>query len=116
MKKYAIVFFILFIFFKINLYAQCIPFAPGSGGLLSKDTVAELKSFSAQHNSGSVYLKWVVANQHCDGIYIVYRSAGGLEYELIGKKQGIGVPVSNDIAYYFKDTSPLMGMATYIIL
>lgn len=83
---------------------------------LIKDTVPRISSFTGTYNSGKVYLKWSIANQHEDGIYLVYRSADGVDYENIGSKQGIGVPISKEISYYFSDTDPLAGTSHYRIV
>jgi hypothetical protein len=68
-----------------------------------KDTIAEWKLFSGRNLEGKTYLHWNVANQHTDGVYIIYRSLDGEHYTPAGQKSGIGVPVSIDIAYYFID-------------
>jgi hypothetical protein len=83
---------------------------------LKTDTVAKLASFSGQYNTGKIYLKWTVANQHADGLYLVYRSADGINYENIGNKQGVGVPISKEIAYFFIDNRPFAKTAHYKII
>ena len=108
---------IVFLFGAINLQAQIVHVSEkGNSALYAKDTVAEIKSFSAIYNSGRMYLKWIVANQHSDGIYILFRSSDGEQYETIGCKKGIGVPIASDIAYYFTDKSPCDKTAYYKLL
>lgn len=75
----------------------------GNEWQLSSDTAAKLGSFTGRYLAGKVYLKWTIAGQQQDGIYLIYRSIDGVNYENIGSKQGIGVPISKDIAYYFTD-------------
>ena len=70
---------------------------------IAKDTTARLKSFAGMYLSGKVYLKWMVANQKADGTYIIYRSVNGIDFEFIGSKAGVGVPIPNDITYFFID-------------
>jgi len=82
---------------KINV--SCM----GNNVEFSKDTAAQLKLFTGICREGKTYLHWNVANQHADGIYIIYRSLDGEKYSLVGQKRGIGVPISQDIAYYFTD-------------
>lgn len=74
--------------------------------ILSKDTSAVLSSFKSTVYSNKVYLKWTVKNQSEDGMYVIYRSADGVNFENIGTRHGIGVPISNDVAYYFIDKNP----------
>ena len=69
----------------------------------SKDTVAQLKLFTAMCREGKTYLHWDIAGQHADGVYIIYRSLDGENYSVAGQKRGIGVPILQDIAYYFTD-------------
>ena len=101
-----------------SLFSQTIvsEFSSESAQTLSKDTVARLTSFQATCNSDKVYLKWTIVNQHVDGIYIIYRSTDGINYENIGSKAGIGVPISKEIAYFFTDTTPVYETEYYKIL
>ena len=87
-----------------------------NGVEMAKDTVAKLTSFSGKYQKGKTYLKWTAANQHVDGLYLIYRSADGVNYENIGNKQGIGVQISKEIAYYFIDKDPVFGTAHYKIV
>ena len=84
--------------------------------VLERDTIAAWTSLSGKNYNGTVYLNWDVANQRHDGLYIIYRSADGMNYEFIGKKEGTGVPISAEIAYYFQDESPLSGSVYYKVL
>ncbi len=83
---------------------------------LAKDTSAELKSFSAKYNSGKVYLKWTVTGQRNDGVIVVFRSYDNKNFEVIGYKEGVGIPVANDISYFFTDESALQKTTYYKIL
>ena len=98
--------------------AQTVVYASRQGNevALSKDTTAELKSFSAKYNSGKIYINWSVANQHEDGVYIIYSSCDGKNYEVAGQKKGIGVPISQEITYYFIDELPCNETVYYKIL
>jgi len=81
-----------------------------------KDTVALIKSFTGKHVQGKTYLNWNVANQHVNGTYVIYRSSDGENYEAIGLMDGIGVPVSQPIAYYFTDESYCSGTVSYKVI
>lgn len=97
--------------------AQQLELLPDGGNVqFSKDTIAEMKSFCGQYNSGSIYLKWLTAKEKYDGVYVIYRSNDGENFLQIGYKQGIGVPIDKDIAYFFTDSQPLFGNSYYRIL
>jgi hypothetical protein len=83
---------------------------------LSKDTIAEIVQFSAKSNSGKIYLHWNVINQHLDGLYFIFRSEDGENFELAGNKKGVGVPISKEIAYYFIDECGCDGKLYYKII
>jgi len=83
---------------------------------LTKDTVAQLTQFTVKNNNGKIYLHWIVVNQHVDGIYSVYRSEDGQNFELAGNKQGIGVPISKEISYYFTDECSCEGTLYYKLI
>ena len=87
-----------------------------NGKDLAKDTVAFLTSFSGKFVSGKTYLKWTVANERNDGLYLVYRSEDGIKYQLMGSKPGIGVPISKDMAYYFVDEVPVSEKSFYRVI
>jgi hypothetical protein len=82
----------------------------------SKDTCAQLTLFTGRYCEGKNYLHWDVTNQECGGVYIIYRSCDGKSYEILGHKQGIGVPISSPIAYYFQDVHPLSGNNYYVLV
>lgn len=83
---------------------------------VTKDTVAQIKSFTAKNVEGKTYLHWNVINQRADGTYVIYRSFDGENYEAIGLKDGIGVPIAEPIAYYYIDETPLDGMSFYKVI
>lgn len=81
-----------------------------------KDTVARLTLFTGRSLEGKVYLHWNVADQHADGIYLVYRSMDGENFTMVGQKSGIGTPHCMDIAYYFTDEFNSTETAYYKIM
>lgn len=107
MKNLTHLFFpvILVITSSISAFAQYeISIANENGtSIVSLDTTIVLTSFKGVINADKTYLKWTVKNQHADGIYMIYSSDDGINYTNIGYKQGIGVPITNDISYYFID-------------
>ncbi|MBI4932022.1 MAG: hypothetical protein HY841_14785 [Bacteroidetes bacterium] len=80
---------------------------------VSQDTSAQLTLFAGRYVEGKTYLHWDVKNQKCNGMYIIYRSFDGATYEVLGQKQGIGVPIASPIAYYFQDENPCCEITYY---
>jgi len=108
--------FTAMIFAAQQLSAQTVNFVINDLEIeVTKDTVAHIKSFTGKHYEGKTYLNWNVTDKHTDGTYVIYRSSDGKNYEVIGLKNGIGVPISSPIAYYFTDESPCDGTSTYKI-
>ncbi|MBI4945243.1 MAG: hypothetical protein HY840_02445 [Bacteroidetes bacterium] len=106
------------LFFAANVNAQLTVSIEQNGHkiLLKQDTSSELTAFSGKYNSGNIYLNWKITNLHKDGVFLIYRSDDGINYEVIGKKQGIGVPNSIAISYYFTDAHPTEGGMYYKLL
>jgi hypothetical protein len=65
------------------------------------DTSERITSFTAKIILDNTYLKWSVAGLKNDGVFVVYHSSDGINYSLIGNKTATGVPIKNDIDYYF---------------
>ena len=91
-------------------------FQKGKGIVFSKDTIAHITLFTERYVEGKIYLHWDVAYQHVSGFYIIYRSTDGTNYEIVGYKKGIGVPVPIAIAYYFQDEHPPVGITSYKVM
>lgn len=83
---------------------------------LQPDTLARINSLSVISKEGSSYLCWKTAGQKEDGYYLVYRSADSTHYECVGKKQGTGVPIAGEVAYYFKDKFSSPGPVQYRVV
>jgi len=81
-----------------------------------RDTSAAITLFTATLVERTVYLHWNTAKQKSNGLYVIYRSHDGGNYEVIGYKKGVGVPIQSDIAYYFADESPCPGTNYYGIV
>lgn len=79
--------------------------AVGSDIKFSHDTTAEITSFTCKRNDGKTYLQWDIMNLKNNGTFIIYRSTDGENFQSIGTKKGVGVPISKEIAYYFVDTT-----------
>ncbi len=70
-----------------------------------KDGFSKITSFTGKYFSGKVYLKWMVKDEKDNGFYVIYKSSDGINFKAVGAKQGIGVPVDMELAYYFTDTA-----------
>ena len=81
-----------------------------------KDTLSRFILFTGKYCEGKTYLHWEIECQKEDGIYIVYRSIDDVNYELLGSKQGIGVPVFFPISYYLQDENPPEGTVWYTLV
>lgn len=68
---------------------------------------------SIVYNSGKVYLNWVAKGNSNDCIYVIERSADGVEFEPVGLKEGIGSPL--ELLYSWVDTKPVAGNCQYRI-
>lgn len=66
-----------------------------------KDTFANFSTFKGKVVSGSIYLQWTVEGLRQNGIFLIYSSADGIDYDPIGTKNAVGVSIDNPIAYYF---------------
>jgi hypothetical protein len=64
-------------------------------------------------NTGKVYLNWVAKSNSNDCIYVIERSADGIEFEPVGLKEGIGSPL--ELLYSWVDTKPAAGTTHYRI-
>ncbi len=64
-------------------------------------------------NTGKVYLNWVAKANSNDCIYVIERSADGVEFEPVGLKEGIGSPL--ELLYSWVDTKPVAGTIHYRI-
>jgi hypothetical protein len=73
----------------------------------------EFMKQSAVFNSGKIYLNWVTQPNSTDCIYVIERSADGLEFEPVGLKEGIGAGI--ELLYSWVDPKPVVGQNYYRI-
>lgn len=73
---------------------------------LKTDEQAKFKCFVGKQVADTAYLMWKVQDMCQSGTFIIYRSDNGREFNIVGTKKAIGVPVHNEIAYYIKDAYP----------
>ena len=81
-----------------------------------KDTIAQYTLFTGKYCEGKTYLHWEMKFQKENGIYFIYKSSDEGEYEFLGYKKGIGVPIVSPIAYYFQDENPNEGTTSYMVI
>lgn len=79
----------------------------------STDTIAKIQLFTAKYVNGKIYLHWDVIDQQYNGLYIIFRSFDGKNYEAKGFVNGVGVTACVPIAYYFQDENPNKGKTYY---
>lgn len=117
MKNTILLAAFLLVSITAELNAQTVSIAIGDSGIAAvKDSIAQITLFTAKYKEGTTYLHWDVVNQHKGGVYLIFRSVDGGAYESIGYKQGIGVPISLPIAYYFQDQNPQSGVSSYKVV
>lgn len=87
----------------------------GSARLI-EDNHNYIISFSPVFNDGKTYLRWLVQNDEKDGLYIVERSANGIEFEALGFRERIGSTLCVNLFYSFIDEAPFSGNTYYRIM
>lgn len=83
---------------------------------LQKDDYNSISSFSPVYNNGKTYIRWLVTNDEKDGIFIVERSADGVDFEALGFKDRVGSPLCVNLFYSFIDEEPVAGVNYYRVM
>jgi uncharacterized protein YjhX (UPF0386 family) len=97
---------ILLIAFPAHIRSQVLDFNSKGGSIfLGKDSAAKITSLNCKNTNGKTFLEWGVTGLTNNGLFIIYRSNDKKNYRPIGVKKGVGVPIPNEIAYYFIDDS-----------
>ena len=87
----------------------------GSASLM-QDNYNPILSFSPVYNGGKTYVRWLVSNDEKDGIFIIERSADGVEFEAMGFKDRVGSPLCVNLFYSFVDETPIPGENYYRVM
>lgn len=87
----------------------------GSASLM-QDSYNPILSFSPVYNGGKTYVRWLVSNDEKDGIFIIERSADGVDFEALGFKDRVGSPLCVNLFYSFVDETPLPGENYYRVM
>jgi hypothetical protein len=61
-------------------------------------------------------VRWLVSNDEKDGIFIIERSADGVEFEAMGFKDRVGSPLCVNLFYSFVDETPIPGENYYRVM
>ena len=85
-------------------------------GNLKPDSLNTFISFSPVSLDGKTYVRWLVKNDKKDGVFVVERSADGIEFEALGFKDRIGTQLLVNLFYSFTDQEPLPGESHYRIM
>jgi hypothetical protein len=87
----------------------------GSASLI-QDAYNPILSFSPVYNGGKTYVRWLVSNDEKDGIFIIERSADGVDFEALGFKDRVGSPLCVNLFYSFVDEAPNPGQNYYRVM
>ena len=101
-----------------NVQAQTQKMGTGLVGSasLQLDTYNAISSFSPVFNDGKTYIRWLASNDEKDGIFIVERSADGVDFQALGFKDRVGSPLCVNLFYSFIDEEPVSGVNYYRIM
>lgn len=104
--------------FHTDLKAQSSKVGAGLVGsaALKKDDYNAISSFSPVYNGGKTYIRWLVSNDEKDGIFIVERSADGVDFEALGFKDRVGSPLCVNLFYSYIDEEPIAGVNYYRVM
>jgi len=87
----------------------------GSAQLIQKKE-HNIISFSPAFAEGKTYVRWLVQNDEEDGIFIVERSADGVDFQALGFKERIGSPLCVNLFYSFVDEAPMQSITYYRLM
>lgn len=101
-----------------NVQAQAQKIGTGLTGSasLQKDSYNAISSFSPVYNDGKTYIRWLASNDEKDGIFIVERSADGVDFQALGFKDRVGSPLCVNLFYSFIDEEPISGVNYYRLM
>ena len=72
-----------------------------------------LKTFTAQLKNNKVYVNWTATDTKGDCVYIIERSADGVNYQKLTAKKGAPSPGTAALLYSYTDEQPLKGTSYY---
>jgi len=87
----------------------------GKGNLM-QDSANTFISFSPVYTEGKTYVRWLVKNDRKDGVFIVERSADGIDFEALGFKDRVGTQLDVNLFYSFVDQEPIAGDNHYRVM
>jgi hypothetical protein len=101
-----------------NVHAQTQKMGAGLTGSasLQQDSYNAISSFSPVYNQGKTYIRWLASNDEKDGIFIVERSADGVDFQALGFKDRVGSPLCVNLFYSFIDEEPIGGVNYYRLM
>jgi hypothetical protein len=115
MKTILFSFSLLFISTLLSAQQKMGTGLVGSASLM-QDNYNPILSFSPVYNGGKTYVRWLVSNDEKDGIFIIERSADGVEFEAMGFKDRVGSPLCVNLFYSFIDETPIPGENYYRVM
>lgn len=73
----------------------------------------ELRQFTAVEKSGKVYVNWTVTDTDGNCLYVVERSADGVNYQQVDVKEGAPSPGNAPLLFCIADAKPLPNKSFY---
>ena len=119
MKPTLCIILLMICFLPNLMFAQCLTKEQSLGPVNNKVTTDMEKSNqpTLKYANGKVYIKWTVAAENADGIYIIERSADGVEFRELGFKymssSNLKSPCNQSLLYCMTDEIPLTGTSYY---
>lgn len=73
----------------------------------------ELRSVNGVLKNGKVYLTWTATDATGECVYIIERSADGVNYQKLSAKKGAPSPGTASLMFSFTDDQPVQGRSYY---
>lgn len=106
---YILLFFLLSTsVFRVN--SQTVMLIPFDS---NDQKVTHIKEFKSKYIDGIVYMNITICGNTKTNLLAIERSLDATSFEVIGYVKVIGIPVQDDIAYYFTDKMPVIANLYY---
>lgn len=103
-------FFLLFSASVFQANSQTAMLSPENS---NEQKIAHIKTFKSKYIEGKVYMHIIVNGNTETKTLVIERSLDAINFEVIGYINVIGTNAQIDIAYYFKDESPVIANLYY---
>src|ERR1041385_7062621 len=106
-------FMLAFSFLETNAQYDESIYTNGEEVYVKKDSAVKFNSFFARSVESKIYLSWKVSDLKYDGMFMIYRSSDGENYEIIGVEQSSAANGRPDAGYSFIDKDPVSAPVCY---